>query len=71
MDNIDSRLQEAQSLLRAVLVFHSGGEWTPAKQGEWYNAIQWHEATTKSLCNAIRAHLEGIRITPGIHGEAR
>lgn len=65
----ETRLREAQDLLRAVLLFHSAGPWTDEKQHDWYNTIQNRIATTKNLCNAIRAHLEGVQITPGIHGE--
>jgi hypothetical protein len=64
-DELQSR--EATGLLNAVLIFHSGGEWTAEKRERWFNAIQCPEATTKALCTAIRAFLSGEQITASIH----
>jgi hypothetical protein len=63
----EDQAKEATDLLKAVLLFHSDGEWTDEKRGEWFNTIQASAATTKTLCNAIRAFLAGEPITAAIH----
>ena len=43
--------------LRAVLIFHDGGEWTVGKRIQWRELTGTNEATTEALCNAVRAAL--------------
>lgn len=45
------------SALEAVLLFHDGGEWTLEKQLAWSNRTGWKDATTKTLCDTVRAAL--------------
>jgi hypothetical protein len=44
-------------LLEAVLLFHGGGEWDTDKRLAWFNRVGAAEATTKVLCDRIRAAL--------------
>lgn len=66
----NAKLTEACKL---VLLFHDGGEWTNDKRLAWSNTIglllqneygrvpkDFSEATTKNLCNAVRAALATI-----------
>lgn len=46
-----SRLETA---LRAVLLFHSASTWDDEKRTVWRSMTGAEEATTKSLCDAIR-----------------
>lgn len=48
-----------RDLLRAVLLFHSAGAWTNERRDEWARIIGG-SATTKRLCDAIRATLENV-----------
>jgi hypothetical protein len=49
---------ELRDALRAVLLFHGGGEWDDAKRAEWRRITGSSEATTKVLCDHIRSALE-------------
>jgi hypothetical protein len=40
---------------RATLLFHADGPWDEAKQGEWFNITQHPEATSRILCDTVRA----------------
>jgi hypothetical protein len=51
------RAQEPATLLdacRATLIFH-GERWTYEEQQEWYKITRHEEATTRVLCDTIRA----------------
>jgi hypothetical protein len=57
----EARLEAACKL---ALLFHSGSPWDSAKQWEWMKLLSechdgrpldWWDASTKVLCNAIRA----------------
>jgi hypothetical protein len=43
--------------LRLVLLFHAGGPWDAERQREWLRITGTTEATTKVLCDHIRAAL--------------
>jgi hypothetical protein len=43
--------------LRLVLLFHEGVPWTPGRRAEWLEIAGTEEATTKTLCDHIRAAL--------------
>ena len=40
---------------RAVLIFHSGGEWTHNAEIDWIRITGKDDATTKVLCDTVRA----------------
>lgn len=68
----ESGLPEAVAALKAVLLFHGGGEWDAVKRSAWEllltqcfesTAVRLpptNEATTKNLCDAVRAALAKI-----------
>lgn len=43
--------------LRAVLLFHRDGPWGGEEQEEWERLTGRTDATTKALCDAVRAAL--------------
>lgn len=43
--------------LRLVLLFHEGVPWTPGRRAEWLEIAGTEEATTKTLCDHVRAAL--------------
>lgn len=43
--------------LRLPLLFHHGGPWTPEDRAEWIRITGVDEATTKVMCDHIRATL--------------
>lgn len=51
---------------KAVLLFHSSGEWTEQKKLEWFLLTQTSEATTKNLCDTIR---KALNAEPNHHHE--
>lgn len=51
------RIDQLRTALRAALLFHSGGEWDDAKRQQWQELTGSTEATTKVLCNTVRAAL--------------
>jgi hypothetical protein len=53
----------SDDLLRMVLLFHSGGPWTPEKFNEWCAVMGEHQCTPKGLCDAIRGHLRRVELT--------
>jgi hypothetical protein len=51
------RVQEPATLLdacRATLIFH-GGRWSDDERQEWRNITHHEEATTRVLCDTVRA----------------
>lgn len=52
--------QEMTSALMAVLLFHGGGEWDEEKRNLWRTLTGTDEATTKNLCDTVRAALPVI-----------
>lgn len=54
---MEPREMEARNLLRAVLLFHSGGIWDEEKAASWKLFTGSEEATTKNMCDAIRSHI--------------
>lgn len=55
----DPLLQQLNMLsaLEAVLLFHSGGDWDEKKRSKWKSLTGKDEATTKVLCDLVRAAL--------------
>lgn len=51
------RVLELQRVAKAVLLFHSGGPWDEVAKGQWFRLTGKHEATTRSLCDTVRAFL--------------
>lgn len=57
-------LGKLQSVVRALLLFHSSGPWTIARHAEWERLLvpilgdEPFDVTTKTLCDAARAVLE-------------
>lgn len=45
--------------LEAVLLFHSGGEWTLEKATAWRSRMKGDAATGRALCDHIRSLLGG------------
>jgi len=45
--------------LEAVLMFHAGGQWDADKRNRWQVLTGHEEATTKVLCDFVRAALTG------------
>jgi hypothetical protein len=58
---------ELLCVARAVILFHSGGAWTPEKAAEWEHLLhpllgdEPFDATTKTLCDAARAAIAKAR----------
>ena len=50
----------AADALRAVLLFHGGGPWDAAKAAAWERLTGEREATTRTLCDFVRAALGGL-----------
>jgi hypothetical protein len=50
----------AADALRAVLLFHKAGPWTLAESAEWERLTGTTDATTKNLCDTVRAALGGL-----------
>ena len=50
-------LTKAEKLARAVLLIHSGSQWTKDKQQLWKEYTGSDEATFKVLCDVARAFL--------------
>jgi len=48
---------DLEDALRAVLLFHSTGEWDEPKRTEWRRITGTNEATTKVLCDHVRSAL--------------
>lgn len=47
---------DPRDALKAVLIFHSGGNWMDVA-GEWLRITGTREATTKVLCDHVRSAL--------------
>lgn len=56
-DAIATRLEAMGGALRLALLFHAGGPWGDAAQAEWWRLSGSTEATTRVLCDHIRAAL--------------
>jgi len=52
-----NRLDQLHDALRLVLLFHQGGVWTADAQAEWSRIAGTPEATSKVLCDHVRAVL--------------
>mgnify|MGYP001620023852 FL=1 len=48
---------EMKDALALPLLFHAGGEWSGAKRATWKRVTGTDEATTKVMCDTIRAAL--------------
>jgi hypothetical protein len=59
-----SQAAEYETALRAVLLFHSGCAWTPDVRSEWKELTGFDEASTKTLCDTVRAALAGSPSRP-------
>ena len=46
--------------LEAVLLYHCGGAWDEAKKHRWWSITHQQDATTKTLCDHIRAVLAEV-----------
>lgn len=55
------RLREALAL---PLMFHAGGKWDEEQRAEWYRLAGTYDATTKVMCDTIRAALALTRAEP-------
>lgn len=44
--------------LRAVLIFHHGGEWTAENRKAWRSMTSTTEATSRNLCDCVRSALD-------------
>lgn len=49
---------ELAKACRDVLLFHSGSHWTPDVRRYWKELTGEDEATTRTLCNTVRAALK-------------
>lgn len=54
--------------LEAVLLFHAGGPWSHEKSLRWAELTGSAEATTRTLCDAVRAALLLLDRTGGALG---
>jgi len=50
-----------EEALKAVLLFYHAGPWTNAVSCEWWNLTQTEEATTRNLCDTVRAAIDPER----------
>ena len=60
VDELDAARKENERLreaLRLTLLFHSGSPWDDSKRLAWLKITGVEEATTKVLCDTIRAAL--------------
>jgi hypothetical protein len=55
---VDARTEQLRGLLEAVLLFHSVGPWDEDKSGRWKLITGNDEATTRALCDTIRASMK-------------
>ena len=55
--NLMAAAPSMEDALKAVLLFHSGGEWDSLRRAEWAALTGSSEATTKVLCDTVRAAL--------------
>jgi hypothetical protein len=51
------RVVALEAALHAVLLFHGGGYWGPNEAAQWERLTGAKEATTKALCDVVRAAL--------------
>jgi len=43
--------------LALVLLFHRGGPWSAESRAEWFRITGSHDATTRVMCDTVRAAL--------------
>jgi hypothetical protein len=61
LEHLDAETDKALAdALEATLLFHSGGPWDAAKQARWLELTGVAEATTKALCDHLRAVVETV-----------
>lgn len=48
--------------LEAVLLFHAGGPWDEARVQRWRTLTGSEEATTKTMCDAVRKALANYEV---------
>jgi hypothetical protein len=58
----DHRIRELEAALRAVLLFHGASQWTPDVCSDWKELTGTDEATTRTLCDTVRAALGKLEI---------
>ena len=56
----ESARRRMVSMLEAVLIFHSGGPWSPIKAHTYAQLTDGADASTKGMCDAIRLRLESL-----------
>lgn len=49
-----ARAPDMEDALEAVLLFHSGGPWDDEKRERWFKLTGMQEASTRTLCDAVR-----------------
>ena len=49
--------ERTRNALRAVLLFHGGGDWSEERRTEWRKLVGCEEATTRALCDFVRLSL--------------
>lgn len=52
------RMTPLERFVRAVLLFHRGGQWTGTDRNEWVMLTNEEEATTRVLCDLARRLLQ-------------
>ena len=65
-DEKDRRIAKLEAAMRAVLLFHSGGLWTPERVTKWVEIVGPQGCTTKVLCDHLRVALreDGVPVRP-------
>lgn len=56
----DAGVDRLRNACRAVLLFHSSGPWDETKARRWRDLTGQTDATTKSLCDAVREALVDV-----------
>jgi hypothetical protein len=64
IDRLRASRDALAAACQAVLLFHSAEAWDQRQRIEWYNLTQSNEATTKAMCNTIRAALATVEDAP-------
>ena len=57
IERLRARVAKLEAAVKATLLFHHGGEWTPKDQEAWFTLTGDWDASTKVLCNFARAAL--------------
>jgi hypothetical protein len=63
-DRREAVIDALVAALRLPLLFHGGGDWTEERRAEWKALTGSDEATTKVMCDTIRAAL--ARVAPPV-----